>query len=103
MNKNLLVIERPSLNIDLSLYFFKFMKSEVVVKRLKNRLAGLGKIKDWMDDLEKNLPKGEHSYYLAIMAQHSSRVAEIEIEFTNRLIDIIQTKGSLSREKGENS
>lgn len=100
LNKNLLVIERPSLNIDLSLYFFKFMQPESVIKRLKSRLVGLEKIKEWMNDLENSIPSGEHSHYLAIMAQHSSKIAKVEIDFTKKLIKTIPlSKNSVSNKR----
>jgi len=86
LNKNFLVIERPYLNIDLSLYFLQYVDPEVVKRRLENRLNGLRKIKVWAENREKALQREKALYHMIAVTEHSLEIVKSEIRFTERLI-----------------
>jgi len=86
LNKNFLIIQRPYLNIDLSLYFLQYVDPRIVRRRLENRLNGLRKIKDWADNREKTLQKEKALYHMIAITEHSLEIVKSEIRFTERLI-----------------
>lgn len=86
LNKNFLVIQRPYLNVDLSLYFLQYVDPQVVKRRLENRLNGLKKIKDWAEKREKTLQREKALYHMIAITEHSLESAKSEIRFTEKLI-----------------
>lgn len=86
LNKNFLIIERPYLNIDLSLYFLQYVDPQIVKRRLENRLNGLRKIKTWAENREKTLQREKALYHMIAVTEHSLEIVKSEIRFTERLI-----------------
>jgi len=86
LNKNFLVIQRPYLNIDLSLYFLQYGNPKIVKRRLENRLNGLRGIKTWAENREKTLQKEKALYHMIAITEHSLETVKYEIRFTERLI-----------------
>ncbi len=86
LNKNFLIIQRPYLNIDLSLYFLQYVDPKVVKRRLENRLNGLRKIKVWAEEREKTLQREKALYHMIAITEHSLEIVKSEIRFTERLI-----------------
>jgi len=86
LNKNFLIIQRPYLNIDLSLYFLQYVDPKIVKRRLENRLNGLRKIKAWAENREKTLQREKALYHMIAITEHSLEIAKSEIRFTERLI-----------------
>jgi DNA-binding PadR family transcriptional regulator len=86
LNKNFLIIQRPYLNIDLSLYFLQYVDPKIVKRRLENRLNGLRKIKAWAENREKTLQREKALYHMIAIREHSLEIAKSEIRFTERLI-----------------
>ena len=86
LNKNFLIIQRPYLNIDLSLYFLQYVDPKVVKRRLENRLNGLRKIKAWGENREKTLQREKALYHMIAITEHSLEIVKSEIRFTERLI-----------------
>ena len=56
--KNITYLHRPSLNLDISLYFFNFLDPQDVVKMLKERLRELRKLRFLLDRQKKDLAIG---------------------------------------------
>ena len=92
LNKNFLIIQRPYLNLDLSLYFLPSVKPTIAAKRLENRLTNLRKIKVWMKNLKASLEKKGSPYHLISIAEHSLNTVNGEIRFTSKLIATIKNK-----------
>ena len=86
LNKNFLIIQRPYLNIDLSLYFLQYVDPKVVKRRLENRLNGLRKIKAWAEERERTLQREKALYHMIAITEHSLETVKSEIRFTERLI-----------------
>jgi len=86
LNKNFLIIQRPYLNIDLSLYFLQYVDPKVVKRRLENRLNGLRKIKAWAEERERTLQREKALYHMIAITEHSLEIVKSEIRFTERLI-----------------
>ena len=89
LKKNLLIIKRPQLNVDLYLYFIKHIDHEAALRRLKTRLKGLEKIKKWAEDLEASLKSKSNLIHLSLIACHNLEIVKLEIEFTEKLIHMI--------------
>jgi len=96
LNDNFLVIQRPFINVDLSLYFFPFVEKGLAKKRLKIRLKGLERVKKWLQERQKESIE-EH---LLFIIEHNLELVEAEIKFTGKLIDSLNkseyTTGSSS-------
>ncbi len=86
LNKNFLIIQRPYLNIDLSLYFLHYVDPKIVRRRLENRLSGLKGIKKWAENREKTLQKEKALYHMIAITEHSLEIVKFEMRFTEKLI-----------------
>lgn len=86
LNKSFLIIQRPYLNIDLSLYFLQYADPKIVKRRLETRLNGLRKIRAWAEDREKTLQREKALYHMIAITEHSLEIVKSEIRFTQRLI-----------------
>ena len=86
LNKSFLIIQRPYLNIDLSLYFLQYVKPKIVKRRLENRLNGLRRIKTWGENREKTLQKEKAIYHMIAITEHSLEIVKSEMRFTEKLI-----------------
>jgi DNA-binding PadR family transcriptional regulator len=92
LRKNLLNVQRPFLNIDLSLYFLPSLKPKAALLRLRSRLSGLKRVKIWLESMKKSLEKKKSPYHLISIAQHNLELAKAEIKFTSRLIKTLTKK-----------
>ncbi len=92
LRRSFLIIQRPFLNIDLSLYFLPSVKPKVALQRLRNRLRGLKRIKAWVENLNNSLKEKKSPYHLLSIAQHNLELAKTEIKFTSRLIKTLAKK-----------
>ena len=87
LSKNFLILQRPFLNIDLSLYFLPMVKRGLAVRRLRNRLSNLEKIKGWAQSLKRSLEKEKRPFHLVAICQHTIDILKTEIKFTSNLIE----------------
>ena len=92
LRRNFLVLERPFLNIDLCLYFLPSIKPRMVLARLRNRLCGLGRVKKWLNNLDRSLKKKNAPHHLQTIIQHNLELAKTEIKFTSQLIKSLAKK-----------
>ncbi len=86
LSKNLLMIQRPFLNVDLSLYFLQHAKPEMVKRRLENRLNGLRKVKEWIAEEQENIQRNKALNHKATITEHMMELIKLEINFTRRLL-----------------
>ena len=84
LEKNILLLSRPFIAIDLSLYFLPSMNKEAVVRKLKLRLRGLERIKRWLFKAQQTGKAGEK--HLALIVEHNLELLEAEQRFTKRLL-----------------
>ncbi len=84
IEKNILTIERPFLNVDISLYFLPFVNSELFLRKLRVRKKGLEKVKAW---LSKAVSQRDATkpYQRAILS-HNFELLKTEVEFNSYLI-----------------
>ena len=85
--KNITYLHRPSLNLDISLYFLNFLDPQDVVKTLKERLRELRKVKFLLDRQKKGLKPDAAKRREYIITTHNIRVAEAEMDFVHDLIE----------------
>jgi DNA-binding PadR family transcriptional regulator len=95
--KNMTYLHRPSLNLDISLYFLNFLDPEDVVKTLKSRLKELRKLRFVLDRQKKDLAIDAMRKKEYIIMAHTIRVTEAEIDFVHDLIEAF-SQGGLDKE-----
>jgi DNA-binding PadR family transcriptional regulator len=92
LSENLSLLERPILNLDISLYFLPYLKKEDIVKRLSFRLKLLKRIKNWL--AKQKVTKNKYSRHLLAILEHNLELILAEIKFTSCLIrDIDKIQG----------
>ena len=92
LRRSFLILERPFLNIDLSLYFLPFIKPKMALARLRTRLRGLGRVKVWLENMGRSLKKRNAPHHLQTIIQHNLELAKAEIKFTSRLVKTLAKK-----------
>lgn len=96
--KNLSEIERPFLNLDLSLYFMEYLELSKVVEKLRNRLRKLREIRYWTYSLDKHFKGNISSFHLMAIARHMKETIEAEIQFTEELRGLLEKMANLSED-----
>lgn len=92
LNRNFLVIQRPFLNVDLSLFFLPYADETVILRRLKIRLRGLSRIGKWEEGMFEKLKDDKSKYHLFAIIDHNLRLIKTEIDFTRGLIERLEKK-----------
>jgi DNA-binding PadR family transcriptional regulator len=85
--KNITHLHRPSLNLDISLYFLNVLDPLDVVKTLKGRLRELRKVKFLLDRQKRGLKPDAAMRREYIITTHNIRVTEAEMDFVHDLIE----------------
>lgn len=84
---NITYLHRPSLNLDISLYFFNILNPQDVIKTLRGRQRELRKIKFLLERQKRGLKPYANRRREYIITTHNIRVAEAEMEFVKDLIE----------------
>ena len=92
LRRSFLILERPFLNIDLSLYFLPFIKPRMALARLRTRLRGLGRVKVWLENMGRSLKERNAPHHLQTIIQHNLELAKAEIKFTSQLVETLAKK-----------
>lgn len=92
LRRSFLILERPFLNIDLSLYFLPFIKPKMALARLRTRLRGLGRVKVWLENMGRSLKERNAPRHLQTIIQHNLELAKAEIKFTSQLVKTLAKK-----------
>ncbi len=95
LRRSFLILERPFLNIDLSLYFLPFIKPKMALARLRTRLRGLGRVKVWLENMGRSLKERNAPRHLQTIIQHNLELAKAEINFTSQLIKTLAKKAAV--------
>jgi DNA-binding PadR family transcriptional regulator len=85
--ENITYLHRPSLNLDISLYFFNILDSQDVIKTLRGRQRELRKLKFLLERQKRGLKPYANRRREYIITAHNIRVAEAEMEFVKDLIE----------------
>lgn len=96
--ENITYLHRPSLNLDISLYFFNFLDSQDVIKTLQGRQRELRKLKFLLERQKRGLKPDASRRRKYIITAHNIRVAEAETEFVKDLIETF-SQGNLDEAK----
>lgn len=92
LSKNLLEVKRPLLNLDISLYFLRFLEPQEAIKRLKNRLKFLKGAEKWLlEEVEKMPQEPSWAFSRQSILYHNLELVRADITFTERLIDEMKT------------
>ncbi len=100
MYRNLLVLERPLFNLDISLYFLDLIDPQLAIKRLKNRLTNFRDVREWVLNLEDSLMKKGSPYHIMVIAKHMLKGIESDIEFMEELIEGLEERIGAASETG---
>ena len=91
--KNITHLHRPSLNLDISLYFFNFLDPQSVIKMLKGRLRELRKLRFLLDRQKRGLATDAARKKEYIIMAHTIRVTDAEMDFVHDLIEAFSQGG----------
>ncbi|MFZ5800210.1 MAG: PadR family transcriptional regulator [Candidatus Omnitrophota bacterium] len=84
LNESFLAVKRPYFNIDLSLFFLRYVDPQIASRRLRARLIFLQRIKRDLLKLKNTLRSRQK--HLAIILTHNIDLVEAEINSLSRLI-----------------
>ncbi|MBW2038975.1 MAG: PadR family transcriptional regulator [Deltaproteobacteria bacterium] len=84
--KNITQLQRPSFNLDVSLYFLNLLPAQDVMETLKGRLRELRKLRFLLKRQRRGLESDSASRREHVITTHNLRVAETEMEFVQDLI-----------------
>ncbi len=84
--QNITYLQRPSLNLDISLYFLNFLPLHDVVETLQERLRELRKLRFLLNRQKKELASDPARRREYIITSHNLRFSEAEMEFVHDLI-----------------
>lgn len=91
LEESLLEIRRPQFNLDLSLYFLKYLPNSVVCLRLKARRRLLSRILFSMLNMLKSQQKDKNSY-LYLILEHNIKLLQTELDFLSSFIKNYKNK-----------
>jgi len=93
LSSNFLTFQRPTFNIDLSLYFLPLVDSTVARRRLRSRLLGMKKILIWLQERKSELDRAakETTYHLRAIIEHNIELTRADIKFTQKLIKSLKS------------
>lgn len=86
LNKSFLDFKRPHFSLDLSLYFLRYVKSEVAIRRLKARIQILGKLAASLEQTAAVLEKKKTSAVISSILKHNLNMVVAEANFLSELI-----------------
>lgn len=87
--KNFLLLERPFINTDVSLYFLNYADKEMLSRRIKQRIRWLKRIAKWLSETENNLREGNKKLSHILIIKHNLELIKTEIKFSRYLINAI--------------
>lgn len=90
LEKNISLLSRPFIAIDLSLYFLPTMDRETVKKNIKLRLRGLERIKRWL--LKTLQANNKNKKHLSFIVEHNLELLDAEQRFTGRLLAALESE-----------
>lgn len=96
--KNLFETQRPFLNLDLSLYFMKYLDLSEAAEKLRDRLRNLREVRYWAYSLDKHFKRDNSSFHLMLIARHMKETIQPEIQFTEELIRLFEKMANLSED-----
>ena len=88
LNKSFLSVQKPYLDLDLSLYFLPYIEKDVAKRRLRARLVILKKAKLTVENIKKSLGQNP-LYHLMAILEHDEEMIDTEINFIQKLINNI--------------
>ncbi|MFC1703678.1 PadR family transcriptional regulator [Candidatus Omnitrophota bacterium] len=91
LDESFTTIQRPTFNIDLSLYFLPFIKPKDVQRRLNLRLRILKKIEKGLEKLE-TAAKADYPYHHVAIIDHNIELIKAEIKFISDFIATFEKK-----------
>lgn len=86
--RNFLTLQRPFINLDLSLYFVPMFRKGVIAKCLKERLRGLTKIEKWLKKTEASFTNKKMPIHLRLIIIHNLELMKTEIRFTEYILKV---------------
>jgi DNA-binding PadR family transcriptional regulator len=88
LTKSLLNFKRPEFSLHLSLYFLRYMRPDIVKRRLRARMLVLSRLSKSLKQSATSLSKKRPSP-LAYILEHDLRMVETESKFLSKLIDTL--------------
>ncbi len=100
LSESFTTIQRPTFNIDISLYFLPFIDPKLAKKGLNLRLRILKRIERGLEKLD-NTSKDKFPYHHLAIIDHNIELIRAEIKFISDFIDTFERKTSKSSRKSK--
>ena len=86
LSDNFLSLNRPFVNVDLSLYFLPYINKGVLIRKVKVRVRALERVKRWLD---KRIDEFDSAgpVHLRIIFEHNLCLINAEISFTKKFLN----------------
>jgi len=88
--KSFLDFKRPQFNLDISLYFLRFVKPKVLKRRIQARIRLLERISRGLAQMIRSLKKNKSSF-LWLILEHNLDMVDTEVRFLKRLLNTIKS------------
>jgi DNA-binding PadR family transcriptional regulator len=85
-SKSFLELKRPQFSLDLSLYFLRFMKPDIVRRRVRGRIFILNKLSKAVKQMLHTKQKKDTPSSLALILEHDLKMLEAEMQFLEHLL-----------------
>ena len=86
--KSFLDFKRPQFNLDISLYFFRYLKPKIIKRRLQTRIRMLERISRGLTQMVKSLKSKKSPSFLWLILEHNLEMVDTEVRFLKRLSKI---------------
>lgn len=86
LNRSFLRVQRPCLELDLSLFFLPSIKPSIARRRLSSRAEALKKVLKWLQMQKASLERKNASHYLKLISHHNIEALKTELKFLSDLI-----------------
>jgi len=86
LNNSFLDFKRPHFSLDLSLYFLRYVKPAVAIRRLRARIQILHKLAQSLEQTQVNFNKKKDSPFISSILKHNLDMVVAEASFLSELI-----------------
>ena len=88
--KSFLDFKRPQFNLDISLYFLRFVRPKILKRRIQARMRLLERISRGLVKMVRSLKKSDSSFSWLIL-EHNLEMVDTEVRFLKRLSSRIRS------------
>ena len=84
--KSFLDFKRPRFSLDISLYFLRYVKPELLKRRIQTRIRLLERISRGLSQMVRSLQHKKSPSFLWLILEHNLEMVKTEVHFLERLL-----------------